>query len=305
VKAIRSNLAATGQRFLFAVVAPLAARLPEALLVGIAVISGLLGYLLAAGPRGAVDRNLRVVVPGLDARARRRLALATFIHGALGYVELFRLSTYGEARLKRAFHSTGWEHFDAALARGHGAIVVSAHVGSYSVAGQLFAFRGCPTGMVVEPLQPPELFARVAALRSRFGARLIPADRSAVRAILTALRANEVVGMMCDRDVTGSGEMMSFFEQPARLSFAPATFALRSGAAVLPAVAYRTRPFQGILRIDPPFTLQRSGDTAADVQEGMTQILSRIEAMIREAPQQWAMFSDVWPRSGYNGAGAD
>jgi KDO2-lipid IV(A) lauroyltransferase len=305
VRPIHPRLASLGQQLLFSVVAPVAARLPQYLLAGIAVIAGLLAYLFGSEARGAVDRNLRVVMPHVDARTRRRLTLATFVHGALGYVELFKLAAYGEERLMGAFQSIGWEHFDTALARGQGVIIVSAHVGSFSVAGQLFAVRRHPAAVVVEPLQPPELFARVAALRSRFGARLIPADRSSVRAILTALRANEIVGMMCDRDVTGSGDMMPIFGRPARVSFAPASFALRSGATVLPAVAYRTRPFQGVLRIDPPVELTRSGDTAEDVRQGMLQILNRIETMIRAAPQQWTMFTDVWPRPGYNGAGAD
>jgi KDO2-lipid IV(A) lauroyltransferase len=284
-----------GQRFLFSVVAPIAARLPEAMLVGLAVIAGLLGFLFAPTPRSAVDHNLRIVMPHLNSRARRRRVLAMFVHSAISYVELFKLATYEQSRLERAFSTTGWEHLDAALARGSGVIVVSAHLGSYSAAGQLFALRGVPTAMVVEPLQPPELFARVAALRRRFGASLIPADRSAVRAILTGLRANGIIGMMCDREVTGSGELMSFFGKAARLSSAPASIALRSGAVVLPAVTYRTRPFSGILRIDPPITLARTGDTAADVRNGMAQILALIEDMVRAAPQQWAIFTDVWP----------
>lgn len=297
------------QRLLFTVVAPIAARLPEPVLVVLAVIAGIAAYLCAAQPRRAVDRNLRVVLPHLDARGRRRVALATFIHGALGYVELFKLPTYDAERLQRAYPACGWEHFDAALQRGRGVIIVSAHVGSPSVAGQLFALRGVPAAVVVEPLRPPELFARVAALRSRFGARLIPADHRAIREIVTALRANQVVGILCDRNVTGSGEILPFFGKPTRLSTAPAALALRTGAAVVPAVAYRTRPFQGAVRIFPAIEVVRHGDPGADVRDGMAQILRRIESMIRAAPSQWVMFTDVWPsplddpRPEYNGPG--
>jgi lauroyl/myristoyl acyltransferase len=282
------------QRLLFRIVAPVAARMPEWLLASLAMLAGVLAYLLAANPRAAVDRNLRIVQPELDSRARRRLVLATFIHGALGYVELFKLADVSKDRLQQLLPVTGWEHVERGLALGKGVVVVSAHLGNPSAAGQLFAIRGFPTSMVVEDLQPAELFERVTALRGRFGARMIPGDRSAVRAILTALRENGVVGIMADRDVKGSGDMMPFFGQPVRLSPAAATFALRSGATIVPAVTYRTAPFRGVLRIGPPIPVARSGDTAADVQETSQRILRVMERLIRTAPQQWAVFTDVW-----------
>ncbi len=285
------------QRLLFTVMAPVAARLPEWLLAGLAMFAGVLGYLLAPGPRAAVDRNLRVVAPELSERARRRLVLATFVHGSLGYVELFKLAAVSPEQLQRTFASSGWEHIDASLARGQGVILVSAHVGCPSAAGQLFRIRGIPASVVVEELQPPELYQRVAALRGRFGARLIPANRSAVRAIISALRANEIVGIMADRDVTGSGEMMPFFGRPARLSPAAATLALRTGAAVVPAVTYRTAPFRGVVRIYPPIELTRNGNAPADVREASARILHVVERLIAAAPQQWMVFTDVWERS--------
>ncbi len=282
------------QRLLFSVVAPLAARLPEWLLTGLAVFAGVVGYVVAPRPRAAVNRNLRVILPNLSDRARRRLVLATFVHGALSYVEFFKLAAVTPERLERSFCASGWQHLDASLARGKGVILVSAHLGCPSVAGQLIRLRGIPSSMVVEELQPPELYERVAALRARFGARLIPTNRSAVRAILSALRANELVGIMADRDVKGSGDIMPFFGHPARLSPAAATLALRSGAAVVPAVTYRTAPFRGVLRIYPPVELARNGNTAADVREASERILRVIERMVAAAPQQWAVFTNVW-----------
>jgi KDO2-lipid IV(A) lauroyltransferase len=286
-----------GQRFLFAVVGPIAARLPEAVLVVLAVIGGLVAYACAPGARRSLERNLQVILPELTPRVRRTRIIAAFIHSALSYVELFKLATTDAERLARAYTSQDWHLYDEAVAQGKGVVIASAHVGPFSVAGQVVAMRGAPTAMVVENLQPPGLFQRVSALRGRFGARLIPTNSAAVRAILTALRSGENVGIMCDRDVNGSGDVVSFFGQPTRLSAAAATFALRTGAPVLPIVAYRTRPFHGVLRIEPPFNLARSGDTAQDVQQGMERILRAIEPMIRAAPQQWTLFVDVWPES--------
>src|SRR5207237_5134586 len=108
-----------------------------------------------------------------------------------------------------------------------GVIMISGHVGPFSAAGQLVALSGVPTTVLVERLEPPRLHAFVAGLRESFGLRLLPADRAAIREALASLRRDEVVGMMCDRDVAGTGEPLPFFGRPPRLTTAAATFARR------------------------------------------------------------------------------
>lgn len=256
---------------------------------------GVGAYLASAAARAAVLRNLSVVLPGTDEQSRRRLALRTFVHGAWGYLELLALSPETLAAMTEDVSVEGWEHLDAALARGRGVIMVSAHVGTPSTAGQLLALRGLCTHVVVEPLRPPALFDFMAEIRQQAGLRLIPTGPRAIREILTALRRNEIVGIFGDRDVAGSGETLPFFDRATRMSTAAATLALRTGASIVPCVAYRTRPFHAVAEIWPSIELTRTADPRGDVREGTARITSCLEAFIRCRPDQWVVFSDVWP----------
>ena len=279
---------------LFRVGVLLVPRVPRGILVLVAWIAGIAAYSLNRRARAAVGRNLAHVVPEASGASGRRLILRTFVHGGLGYVELFALANVDPTRIRAGYHITGWEHLDAAFAAGRGVILVTCHAGAPSAAGQRVALYGRPTTLVVEPLQPPEVHDLVARLRGAFGVRIVTTGRETVRELVAALRRNELVGIVSDRDVAGSGRVLPFFGAPTRVTTAAATLALRTNAVVLPAFAARTRLLEGNGRIEPAVEIPRTGNAREDVRVGTLRILARIEAFIREHPEQWAVFTDIW-----------
>jgi len=280
---------------LFLVGVPLASRMPRRLLTIFGQIIGTVAYVANRSAREAVSRNLEVVLPDATGATRRRLARRTFIHGVWSYIEQLRLGGSTAEQVTASYRMDGWEHLDAAFAQGHGVIMVTSHAGTPGVAGQLFALNGVPTTMVVEPLRPRRLHDLVARLRGAFGVHIIAVGREGAREMIAALRRNELVGIVSDRDVAGSGRELPFFGIPTRVTTAAATLALRTNAVVLPAFAVRTQLFGGQGRIESPVEIPRTGNSAQDVREGTLRILARIEAFIREYPEQWAVFSDIWP----------
>ncbi|MBM2810412.1 MAG: lipid biosynthesis acyltransferase [Chloroflexi bacterium] len=278
--------------------------LPIRALAVVGTISGLVGYMCGLRARESVLSNLAVMLPNATASERRRLARRTFIQGAYGYIELMSIPRTTRAQIAAAYEMEGWEHYDRPLSEGRGVIMVGGHIGPTSLAAQHIAIHGPQLTAVVEPLHPPRLHNLVAELRGAHGLGLVVSGRSAVREMLGRLRRNEVVGIMCDRDVAGSGEPHAFFGQSTRITEAAATFALRTGAAVVPCVVYRTGLFHGRGRFEPAIEMPRTGDTRADVREGTQRIIALLEEFIREDPAQWAMFNEVWPKNGisYNDA---
>jgi KDO2-lipid IV(A) lauroyltransferase len=293
--------AATGARdrltyILFRSAVFLVPRLPLRFLHALGVIVGLIAYLANRGAREAVLRNLAVVFPEASVGSRRRLAQRTFVHGAWGYIELFALADLTPDEVRTRYHITGWENVDPALAAGHGIVMVTSHAGAPSAAGQAIALSGPPSTLVVEQLQPPALHQLVADLRGGFGVRVITVGRESLRQMIAALRRNELVGIASDRDVAGTGRELPFFGVTTRVSTAGATLALRTNATVLPAFAYRTGLLTGAGRIEPQVEMPRTGDAKEDIRVGTLRIMERIERFIREHPEQWAVFTDVWPR---------
>ena len=82
---------------------------------------------------------------------------------------------------------------------------------------------GNPVTVVVERIEPPELFDWFAELRAKLGMTVVPLGPDAGRATLQALTRNEIVCLLCDRDIGGGGVEVEFFGERTTLPAGPAT----------------------------------------------------------------------------------
>lgn len=256
-----------------------------------ASLGGLGAYALGQGARAAVRANLGRV---LGYSPPERLVRAVFRHGALAYYDVLRLPRLTPAALRAAVEVRGWEHLEAARGPGRGVLLVTAHLGSVSLVGQMVALGGCPANVVVETL-PPRLLELMKGLRASHGITPLPAGPGLLRAIVAALGRNEVVGLLSDRDVLGNGIEVTFFGAPTRLPAGAAGLGLRTGAAVLPAFTARGPNGRYLGWFEPPVALVRTGDLRADVQVNTERLTRSVEAAIRRYPEQWTVFQRVWP----------
>jgi KDO2-lipid IV(A) lauroyltransferase len=280
----------------FRLLAILASYLPNSWLTALGYLAGAVAFIFARRARSAVLANLRVVRPQASESERRRLAVRTFVHGAWGYLELLGLPRKVTLeQLLGSYRVQGWEHFDRAVTEGKGVVLVTAHLGQPHIAGQLIVARGVPGTVIVEQLEPPQLHALVARIRGHFGLHMVALGAHALRDAVTALRRQELVVILCDRDVAGTGEVIPFFGHPTRVTTAPAALARRTGAMVLPTIAYRAGLFHGYAIVDEPFFVDRTSDPPEDVLAATQRIMDGIERSIRVHPEQWAVFSEVWP----------
>jgi len=276
----------------------LAARLmPSPLAAGVASSLGFTSSFASAERRAIITRHLRRVNPGLRGPALRVAVQQAFDSYAKYYMESFRLPTLSARTVERHFTIEGFEHLTDGLAAGNGVILALPHLGGWEWGGRWLTDQGHPMTVVVEPLQPPELFEWFTKLRQDLGMNVVPLGPRAGTEVLRALRANEVVCLLCDRDLDRTGVEAEFFGERTTLPPGPATLSLRTGAALLPAAVYfteRLNGHHGLIR--PPITLPRSGDgLRADVARTTQYLAHELEFLIRRAPEQWHMFQPNWP----------
>src|SRR5690606_17487239 len=94
--------------------------------------------------------------------------------------------------------------------------------------------------VVVERLDPPELFEWFTGLRRALGMNVVGLGPGVGTEVLAALRRNEVVCLLCDRDLQRTGVPVEFFGETTTLPAGPATLGLRTGAPILPTAVYFT-----------------------------------------------------------------
>jgi KDO2-lipid IV(A) lauroyltransferase len=220
-----------------------------------------------------------------------------FRHGARNYYDTFIIPTLSKADILGLVPVSGWQHLEQAIGLGGGAIMVGIHLSSVALAGQVIAARGYRVTAAAEPVEPIELRDLLTRLRSGGGVRVLPAGPSLIRELISVLRRNEVAALVMDRDITGSGVPVSFFGVESRLPAGPALLALRTGAPILPAIAFRTTDgrFQGI--IEPPVAVVKGSSPTESIRLTTERIAARFEKHIRANPGQWTIFQSLWSRT--------
>src|SRR5438270_599239 len=177
----------------------------------------------------AVADNLRHILGRQPTRAE---VVRVFHNGALNYWDTFAIPHFSHAQVLEWVDLYGIENIDAARAAGRGVICATAHLGSVAFVGQVLPALGYPMVGLLEPLEPPELYEFFARQRQALGSRLLPAGTSALRELVLALRRNEVLGLVTDRDITGKGPLVLFLCAPARFPDGPVAVLVRSGVRI-------------------------------------------------------------------------
>ncbi len=253
--------------------------------------------------RRQVERNLQRASGGtLQGLALRKAVAETFGSYGRYWLELFRLPD--EARGTLELDIEGFDHITAGLERGSGVILALPHVGGWDFAGAWLATQGLPPTVVVEPVEPPELFEWFAGVRRALGMTVVQLGRDAGRVVLQALRNNQIVCLLCDRDLVGDGIEVEFFGERTTLPAGPATLALRTGAPLLPTAVYFAPQGGHHAVVMPPVPAQRAGRLRDDVGRVTQELAYRFEELIRAAPEQWHLLQPNWPSDlATNGSG--
>lgn len=277
-------------------------RIPEWLLFPGAEAVGALVGRVNRRRRAIVERNLERVVPPGELGAVTDAAFRSY---ARYWVETLRIPHPGTEEIRRRTTVEGLEGLRGYLDRGRGVIFVTPHLGSWDVAGAWLASHGWRVMAVAEAVEPPALFELFTRLRTAVGVEVYPVgSASSARTLLKGLRSGAAVGLVADRDITGSGVEVEFFGEPTSLPSGPAVLARRVGAPLAAGALYQ-RPggrYHGVV-LDPIPVEESRGDR--DAVRDLTQRVARdLERLIRREPGQWHLFQPNWPSDpGYRQGG--
>ncbi len=226
----------------------------------------------------------------------QRATAVAFSSYARYWLESFRLPALSELTLDRGIDVPAYHHVEEALERGNGVILALPHLGGWEWAGFWMAtVNRLPITVVVEPLQPLELFEWFADFRERLGMRVVPLGPDAGREVLGALRRNEIVCLLCDRDISGDGIEVNFGDERTTLPAGPAMLALRSGAALLPTAVYFRPRGRHLGTVRPPIDVTRHGRLRDDVTAVTQSLADELATLIAAEPHQWHLFGPNWP----------
>jgi KDO2-lipid IV(A) lauroyltransferase len=225
-----------------------------------------------------------------------RMARNTFRQFGKHCVDFFRLIRLPRERFAGLVSGDGFKHIDAAMARGKGVIILSAHLGNWELGGALLSSLGLPVNAVFMPKSNPNVDKLFRDCREKRGMKVTPLG-SAARDTLAALKKNELVCLLADRDYTARVAVMEFFGVPARFPVGPARLCLHAGSPIVMGFTIRKKDDTFSCAVEEPI-YPEDGMTVDDVQR---RICGMLQGAIGTNPCQWFMFEDFWKDGGFHG----
>jgi KDO2-lipid IV(A) lauroyltransferase len=201
--------------------------------------------------------------------------------------DIGRCRRMSRAQLRQQIESThGSEHYDAARALKKGAIVVTAHMGSFEV-GMAALLQRDEKIHVVFKRDVRDRFEMIRqSYRRRLGVAEAPIDEGWTiwMRLREALLRDEVVVLQGDRVMPGQkGQPVPFLHGHLLLPTGPFKLALASGAPIVPVFSVRTPQGKIQLFIEPAIHV----DPAHGMQPALFKLAAVIEKYVAKYPQQW------------------
>lgn len=245
--------------------------------------------------RGTAERNLQRALPGLSPAERERILREVYRNLGRVAFALAKLPTWSEHDVRKHVKFVGLEHFREGQSRGRGVMLLTAHLGNWELGALAHGAVESPVHVMVRPIDNPLVDRLVERLRCTHGNRVI-SKHNAARKVLQVLSRNGTVGILADQNtVLEEAVFVEFFGMPAASTKGFAQLALRSGAAVIPAVAWwEVASGRHVVEYGPAIELIRSDDASRDIEVNTQRFQRALEERIRLRPGQWLWIHRRW-----------
>lgn len=267
-------------------------RLPFPVQRSIGGALGRLVWLLSPRRRLAIE-NARLGL-GLQTAEARRIARASHLHLGRALVEILTVRSFLEPGREGLLELVDLHHLQDALAKGRGALIVTAHLGNWELAAIRQAQAGIPLKALGRVPTSPHFTKRLKAIRRATGNDWLPPHRTLLHAA-KELRRGGCVAMAIDQFTRSEPKLqVDFLGRPTTVSAAVYELSARLRTPVVPCVSYPRAKDGYQVVYHPAEEPLESGSRDEQVRELALRCLALVENWIREAPDTWFWFHNMW-----------
>jgi KDO2-lipid IV(A) lauroyltransferase len=249
-------------------------------------------YAFSHKDRNGLAHNLSIALDRpMDDISIRKTVRETYINYGQYMVDFFLIPQLPPNKIKRFFSDIkGEEILKRALAKGKGAIFLSAHVGNWEIGGSILRLLNYPLTVVATSHNTAATNVLVNHLRKDKGISVIEMNNESPFSgveILRHLRNNEIVAMNGDRDFFGRGRPVTFLGRKVFFPVGPVIMAMKSGAAIIPSFVLKQQDGRYVGVLEKAIPLSQNGNMDDDIEENLAKTARIFEKYIRHYPDQW------------------
>jgi len=262
----------------------------------IAVFIADIYYIFARKDREALRENMKVILGKDDKKLIDGYIRNVFRNFAKYLVDFFRFSTMSREYILKYINICGKENLDKTLARGKGAVILSAHIGNWELGGAVVGTLGYSIYAIALDHKDERVNNFFINQRAICDMKIIPIG-SQLKNCFRILRKNSLLAILGDRDFSSHGVQAEFFGKTTLMPKGPAFFSLRTGAPIIPTFSIREKDDSFRLVFEEPIESAENGRSEEAVKSVMARYIAVIERYIRKYPDQWYAFRKIWNNS--------
>lgn len=281
--------------------------LPRWFEVAAGKVIGRLIFSVAPKRRKLAEENIARCLTELSPEQRSALLWRNCEHWGILFFEMLHMFSPFEGHfgryVKRISVLEGTEHWKKAHDKGKGVIFAGNHVGNWEVVSAQAGMAGMDMMIVTRNLTPKWLHEKMISTRRSVGVEPILPPKT-LPTVLKSLRAGASLVFAMDQYAPpdAGGVKARFFGYSVDTLGAIATFARKTGAAIVPGSSYRDE--KGIIHVFVDPELAPREDDGRTTQA----IVDKTEDYIRARPDQWTWghrrfkhvdWTDRQPRKNY------
>ena len=255
-------------------------------------LGGVLGYLawwVAGWQTGRMADIVARAFPAIGAGVRRRIARESLARLGRTMCEYLALTRLPVREMRERTTVDGLEHVLRAQAEGRGVIVLTGHVGSWEVSAAAVGLRVEKLAVIARDLYDPAIDRMTKEYRGRF--HVATFDTNDARGILRHLKGGGVLGILIDQASRRVANVpVPFFGTPVMTPVGPVRLAEKTGSALVTGFGLRTGNGYRVV-LEPLRDRVAEGEAPEPI---LAEYNRRLEAVVRERPEQWVWLHDRW-----------
>jgi KDO2-lipid IV(A) lauroyltransferase len=221
-----------------------------------------------------------------------QLSRAHFRHLGRALGEYLSLTKQDPSVMRERVRVEGLEYVERNRAAGRGTVILTAHLGSWELAGAAMGLAVPNWAVVGRDLYDARLTRLLTRWREKFGIRVFEVWDA--RGILRHLKSGGSLGILIDQSSWRVATVLvPWFGIPTPTPSGPVRFAEHSGAALMMGFILREGNRHRVVL--EPIADAVDGRPA---EEYLAAYNARLEALVRERPEQWVWLHDRWKRHG-------
>lgn len=268
-------------------------RLPIGWSLRVSLLFGGLVHFFHKGKRIGYANLKAAFGSDMGPRERKRVMWKMYLHMAQTVAEVLYIPKMDMSYVLRYINTPDFRRLGEAIRRGHGVILLTAHLGNWELANAYSSIRGYPMTVLVKDQKNPYLDEYLNSIREFHGSRAA-GKTLRLREIVEALHNNDFLGYVGDQSGGPNGVFVDFFGRRTSVAAGHFALAMKTGASILPCFDSRVKGPYHELEVNEKIDSVHTGNKENDIKTNTKNFIRMLEERIRRRPEQWLWAHKRW-----------